>query len=171
MYFWYKHFTNSPILTCMGIPATTLTWKGALLMKPTRMILAALLTTAAPDAWAQVPFPQTMNNQTTKGNTTTQSATYNTGSMPYSSQTNYEGMGGVPQYRTESSTPSYIGVLGEKWETDKRGRRSTFIHNGQEMSVGNGQPEHEPEHQIQITAPGLPLSVHDSLVGKKSNLP
>ncbi len=58
--------------------------------------------------------------------------------MPYSSQTSYDAMGGIPQYRAEPTDLSFIGVLGEKWETDKRGRRSSFIHNGVEMSISRG---------------------------------
>lgn len=140
-------------------------------MKHPSIMLVILLATSAAGAWAQASFPQSLNKQTANGNTTTQSATYNAGSMPYSSQTEYDGMGSIPQYRAEPSIPSYIGLVGEKWETDKRGRRSTFIHNGQEMSVGYDLPKNEPRHKIPIILPGLPLSVSDSLLGKKSNLP
>lgn len=61
------------------------------------------------------------------------------------------------------SSPGYIGVLGEKWETDKRGRRSTFIHDGQEISVNDGRPAYESQHRTQITSPKLPIPVRDTL--------
>lgn len=65
--------------------------------------------------------------------------------MPYSGQTNYDAMGGIPQYRAEPTDLSYIGVLGEKWETDKRGRRSSFIHNGMEMSINRDLQSNKPD--------------------------
>ncbi len=133
-------------------------------MKISKRILAALLVIATVGAWAQVPLPQMVNNQTTKGRTTTQSETYHAGSMPYSSQTNYDGMGGIPQYRAESTNPSHIGVLGEKWETDKRGRRSTFIHDGKEVSIGYELQKNEPVNKTQST--GL-----DSLINRNAHLP
>ena len=150
----------------MEISATTLPWKSALPMKPIRMILAVLLITAAPGAWAQALFPQTMNNNPTNGTSSTQTGTNTWGTLPYSSQASFNMMedASVPQSTVKATTPSYIGVLGEKWETDKRGRRSTFIHNGQEMSVGYDMPRNEPERDTQITRPTLPSALPDSHV-------
>ena len=154
------------------MPATTLTWKSASPMKPTRMILAALLTTAVPGAWAQAPFPQMVRNQSAQGTLSTQSETGALGTLPYSSQANFTMMenASVPQSTVKTTSPSYIGVLGEKWETDKRGRRSTFLHNGQEMSVGYEPLRNEPEPTTQMR-PNLPSSLSDSLAGKLTTFP
>ena len=95
-----------------------------------------------------------------------QSEAYKPDRVPYSDQTNYDAMGGIPQYRAEPSIPSYIGVLGEKWETDKRGRRSTFIHNGQEMSVGYDTRTDAPNRSPMLLRPNLSSSPLDSLTRK-----
>lgn len=138
-------------------------------MKPTRIILAVLLTTAPAGVWAQAPLPHTMNAQAPKGTSTETSSTT---SLPYSSQASFNMMedASVPQSTIKTTSPSYIGVLGEKWETDKRGRRSTFIHNGQEMSVGYEPLLNEPEPTTQIR-PNLPSSLSDSLAGKLTTFP
>lgn len=75
---------------------------------------------------------------------------------PYSSQAHYEVMGGIPQYQAEPTDLSHIGVLGEKWETDKRGRRSTFMHNGVEMSIIRGLPGDASEPQTDTTNQNRP---------------
>lgn len=159
----------------METPATTLTRKSDLPMKPTRMILAALLTTAAPGAWAQAPLPEMANNQPVNATPSTYPETNTLGTLPYSSQANYNMMEAISVPQTQDivkpSSPGYIGVLGEKWETDKRGRRSTFIHNGQEIADGYQLPKNELERKTQIMLPGLPFSVPDSLPGKKSHFP
>lgn len=132
-----------------------------LLMPHKTLILATFVAIFTVGARAQTPFSQTMNNQSTDGNTTAQTEAYSAGGMPCSIQTDYNGIGNIPLYRSESSNPSYMGVLGEKWETDKRGRRGTFIHNGQEMSVGYDIPRNEPERDTQITRPTLPSPLSD----------
>jgi len=143
-------------------------------MHSIKIILAVVLAVATAGAWAQAPLSQNMT-QTATSNTATGLGTYPTANVPYSSQANYSMMEDSPipqaQGAEKSSSASYIGVLAEKWETDKRGRRGTFIHNGQEISVSNGQPTYELQRRPTITLPSLKLSAHDSLVGTPSHLP
>lgn len=56
----------------------------------------------------------------------------------------------------EPTDLSHIGVLGEKWETDKRGRRSTFMHNGVEMSISRELQSDESEPQTDTTSQSRP---------------
>lgn len=88
--------------------------------------------------------PEKATNATTKGE----------GISTYGGQ-GYDGMSGagVPQYRAEPTPLSYIGVLGEKWETDKRGRRNSFIHEGVEMSISRDVQERKPT-MLRDTIPG-----------------
>ncbi len=65
-------------------------------------------------------------------------------------------MGGIPQYQAKPNDLSYIGVLGEKWETDKRGRRSSFMHNGVEMSISRGLQGGEAKPQTDTTNQNCP---------------
>ncbi|MPR33381.1 hypothetical protein [Salmonirosea aquatica] len=125
-------------------------------MKHPKILLACLLALTATGVRAQA----------VREETSAQTETYPATNFPYSSLTNFTTMEAIGGQDTEKdSRSSYMGVLGEKWETDKRGRRSTFIHNGQEMSIGYTTQTNEPVHKNQIPQ-GLPASVRDSLVGQ-----
>ena len=100
----------------------------------------------------------------------TKAQTHSTANLPYSSFTSYTGMENVGSVPQSKESPGYIGIVGEKWETDKRGRRSTFIHDGQEMSVGYDGQMNDPVQKNQILQ-GLPIMVRDSVDGKIMQLP
>ena len=129
-------------------------------MKHSQIVFIALLSLTA-GAQAQTLSSQTAHDQNQKQDSTIiQTPIISPGSLPYSGQTNYDAMGGITQYRAEPTELSYIGVLGEKWETDKRGRRSSFIHNGVEMSISGGLLGREPEVRtdtIPQNHPKLPI--------------
>lgn len=142
-------------------------------MKAIKILFTVLLAMA--EAWAQNPPTQITSNQPANGTSATPIET-NTwgGTLPYSSQANFNRMEDitVPQGTPQPSTPSYIGVLGEKWETDKRGRRGTFLHHGQEMSSGGyDQPTREPKRNTPPLRPNPPSSLPDSLTSRVKTFP
>lgn len=108
-------------------------------MQISQLLLLGLFFVAT-NAWAQTSSLDTVKNQVPQSSKNSIRSNDYGGGSSYDSHASFDGMGslGVPEYKAAPPDLSYIGVLGEKWETDKRGRRSSFVHQGVEMSISRG---------------------------------
>ncbi len=138
-----------------------------------QIMLAALLAGATLGVNAQTTTPTTTNNQTTKNGATTTAQGTNTANRPYQSQTNYNTMAEsrVPQNIRDTYGSSYTGATGTKWEGNDNGYRSTFKHNGKDMSVSYDKNGKMTESRTGMKMTDFPQSVQTAMKGKEANMP
>lgn len=138
-----------------------------------QIMLAAMLAGATLGVNAQTTTPATTNNQTTNNGTTTTAQGTNTANRPYASQTNYNTLAQsrVPKNVIDTYGTSYNGATETKWQGNGTDYRTSFKHDGKDMSVTYDKNGKMTESRTGMKMTDLPMSVQTAMKGKNANMP